>query len=140
MPAWLTKTMSTTLYFTLAGARFCPEGQSLLETIEIPALAELEALEDNPYDEHAIGIYLGGTLIGYVPNQGHTCPRCYTDYGKASKTWWCNYCSYQGPFLKTGMASRFRRSFPEGALILIEKFRSKEGTWSARFRLDLLEV
>jgi hypothetical protein len=132
--------LETTIYFALAGAQYVAGGQEALEKVSVPTLASYHPIEGNAYDEEAVGIYLGETLIGYVPNQGHTCPQCFYDYGKKSLTWWCASCGYQGSFLKTGLASRLRRFECEGALSLIEKFHSVKGIWSARFRLDLLKV
>lgn len=75
---------------------------------------ELRPEPDNEYDQYAVAVYWCGDKLGYVPNKGYSCPRCFTPVAHTGNYEpLCDVCGVRG--VAGGMSYRLsgRQIFPD---------------------------
>ena len=66
---------------------------------------ELKADPTNAFDKYAIEVYLDDVFIGFVPNKGYSCSKCWSHV--ESNLWACSNCGAPNKeFVEGGLARR----------------------------------
>jgi hypothetical protein len=67
----------------VAGTTFCPQIEELAPKLLPESVLKMLRDPNNPHDEHAIGIYLNSTRIGWIPRELNLIISRLMDAGKA---------------------------------------------------------
>ena len=88
--------------FVVVGAKFLQVRPTFVG-LEAGSVRTLKPEPTNPHDSYAVGVYYGGTKLGFVPNRGHLCLDCKATCRSGDLT--CNHCGSDA-IEKGGLAKR----------------------------------
>lgn len=93
--------------FHVVGVKFLPPQSYVeLQSLKEGDFLDLVAQPDNVFDPLAVGVFSNGIQVGFVPNKGYSCPRCYKPVDLKSPA--CALCGETG-VATYGLAGRLTK-------------------------------
>lgn len=93
------------LKFPIVGSKFTELGEYYATLLKPNEPLELIPEPDNAYDKNALAVYYGNIHLGYVPNIGITCTKCWTSVNKY-QYYMCTECGTNKYLVEGGLATR----------------------------------
>lgn len=101
--------MKETYSFPVVGSVYFSEIQTIKDELKEGVFLNLVHEPTNPFDTDAIAVFFKETHIGYIPNRGISCSKCWSYV--SSKDYYCKKCdASNAEFIKGGLATRLIQS------------------------------
>ena len=114
--------------FPVVGTGYKEGAYEIASTLSVGSVLGLVPEPDNPYDVFAIKVCFKGACLGYVPNKGFSCAKCWSAIDP--KFYTCKTCGGGGDnFVKGGLATRISQKglleLPHGCYVSAVNVQSK---------------